>query len=279
VRHKSLIPLLVLAVPLAAHTATNEIPFEPCEKLLWVKANTQSGEVLNLLLDTGAAVSVLNTAAAERLALKPGRRVSVSGVQTSLTGYSLKPISLTAEGFLLPAPALAVDLQKFSSSCTQPVDGLLGADFFRSRIVQIDFEAHKLRILSSAPTLANAQTVPLQFRPCGMRVAITVNEGKSQWVRLDTGCASALQWVTSTVRARDCSRKTAIGLSELSIPQTETTVQIGSHEFQNVPTGIHEKPIFMGEAGLLGNDLLSRFSKITLDGKSRRLILEEAPRQ
>jgi hypothetical protein len=63
-------------------------------------------------------------------------------------------------------------------------------------------------------------------------------------------------------------------LTELSIPQTQTTVQIGSHEFQNVPTGLHEKPIFHGEAGLLGNGLLSRFSSITIDAKSGRLLLE-----
>ena len=66
----------------------------------------------------------------------------------------------------------------------------------------------------------------------------------------------------------------AIGLSELSIPQTETTVEIGFHKFANVPTGIHGNPIFAGESGLLGNGLLSRFSRITVDAKAHRLILE-----
>jgi len=106
-----------------------------------------------------------------------------------------------------------------------------------------------------------------------MRVPITVNGRKRQWVRLDTGCATPLQWVNSTVQPEQCSKRIAIGLAEMSIRQAETMVRIGRDEFQNVPTGIHEKPIFQGEAGLLGNGLLSRFSSITIDAKSGRLLL------
>lgn len=248
------------------------------EGLLWVKAScAQSDESLNLLLDTGAGVSVLNATAAQRLGLKPGRRIAVRGVETTLSGYSIRPLSLTAEGFELPGPSLAVNLQALSSSCAKPVDGLLGADFFRGRIVQIDFDAQKLRILTPGFIPRDIDSLPLQLRPCGMRVPIAINGRKLQWVRLDTGCASALQWVTSSVRPQDCNRKPAIGLTQISIPQTETTVQVGSHQFQRVPTGLHEAPIFQGEAGLLGNGLLCRFSKITIDAKSRLLILE--PRQ
>lgn len=259
----------------AAGTVLTEIPFESREGLLWLKAKAfPSGESLNLLLDTGAGISVLNTAAAERLGLNRGRAITVRGVESTLAGHSLKPVSLTAEGIPLPAIRFAVDLHPFSDSCALPVDGLLGADFFRGRIVQIDFEAKKLRILATSPARQNADSIPLQLRPCGMRVPIQVNGGHSQWVRLDTGCLSALQWVTSSVRSEDCSQKAAIGLTQISIPQIDTTVEIGSQKFGQVPTGIHEKPIFMGEAGLLGNGLLSRFSRLTIDAKSGRLILE-----
>ena len=71
-------------------------------------------------------------------------------------------------------------------------------------------------------------------------------------------------------------RRTAIGLTEISIPQTETTVGIGEHEFEKVPTGLHETAIFPGEAGLLGNALLSQFSSITIDAKAGRVILQRA---
>lgn len=103
---------------------------------------------------------------------------------------------------------------------------------------------------------------------------ISVNGRDNQWVRLDTGCATALHWVTADVRPDQCGRKMAIGLAEISIRQTETTVDIGGHEFEKVPTGIHETAIFPGEVGLLGNGLLSRFSTVTIDAKKGRLILK-----
>jgi predicted aspartyl protease len=256
-------------------SASPEIAFEYREGLLWIKANTPgSNESLNLLLDTGAGVSVLNASTAERLRLKLGSPVNVRGVDTTFTGHRLKGVSIAADGVQLPEPSLAVDLQKLSSSCAQPVDGLLGVDFIRGRAVQIDFAANKIRILSPARSFKSEDVLALQLRPCGMRVPIAVNGRKPQWVRLDTGCASPLQWVTSNVRAKDCMRKTAIGLTALSIPQTETTVQIGSQTFEEVPTGLHDKPIFQGEAGLLGNGLLSRFSSIIIDAKSGHLILQ-----
>src|SRR5438128_1579569 len=101
----------LLRAPAASATATcPEIPFEFREGLLWIKATVrQSGESLNLLVDTGAGVSVLNTSAAERLGLKRGRPIAVRGVEVALSGYSLKALPLSAGEFQLPSPALAVD--------------------------------------------------------------------------------------------------------------------------------------------------------------------------
>jgi hypothetical protein len=276
VRRPSITAIFAVAL-LRAHAAPNEIPFEFREGLLWIKATVpQSPDPLNLLVDTGAGVSVLDTRVAERLKLKFGRAVNVRSVETILTGHWLQPLPIKANGIQLPENYLAVDLQKLNQSCASPVDGLLGADFFREKVIQIDFTAQKLVLLTDSPA-HNTHTLPLQFRPCGMRIPISVNRRGAQWVRLDTGCASALQWVTSSVHPEDCSRKAAIGLAEILVPQTETTVQIGSLYFEKVPTGVHEKPIFMGEAGLLGNGLLSRFSSITIDAKSGRLILAPTP--
>jgi hypothetical protein len=277
VRCSCIIAILAIAL-LRASASTNEIPFEFRHGLLWIKASVpQSAEPLNLLVDTGAGASVLDAAVAGRLKLGFGSPVNVRGVETTLTGHWLKPVSATANGVPLPAKYVAVDLHELSKSCVLPVDGLLGADFFRGKVVQIDFAAQKLRLLTRAPEHRNADCIALQFRPCGMRIAVSVNGPNERWVRLDTGCASALQWVSSGVRAEDCMRKPAIGLTELSVPQTQTVVRIGSHEFREVPTGLHAKPIFQGEAGLLGNGLLSRFSSITIDAKSGRLLLEPKP--
>ena len=260
----------------AASVSFAEFPFEFREGLLWVEVNVpQSKKPLNFLVDTGAGVSVINLSTAKRIGLKLGREVMVHGVQTMLAGYWQERMSAKVGEVELPRGYLAVDLDKLSSSCERPLDGLVGADFFRDRVVQIDFDAQKIRLLTPAKGEKSDASLPLQLRPCGMRVPITVDGHDRQWVRLDTGCATGLQWVTSEVRAEQCGRKMAIGLTEISIPQAVTTVGIGEHEFGNVPTGLHETAIFPGEAGLLGNGLLSRFSTVTIDAKAGRVILGE----
>src|SRR5882724_8600563 len=260
----------------AAPVPLAEFPFQYREGLLWIEvAVPQSDKPLNFLLDTGAGVSAINLNTAKRIGLKLGREVSVHGVETMLTGYWQQQMSAKVGSVQLPHEYLAIDLEKLSRSCERPVDGLVGMDFFRGRIVQIDFDAQKIRVLKSAKAEKTDEVLSLDLRPCGMRVPVQVNDHKRQWVRLDTGCATALQWVTSEVRPEQCTRQMAIGLAEISIPQTTTTVGIGAHQFQNVPTGLHETAIFPGEAGLLGNGLISRFSTVTIDAKAGRVILKE----
>ena len=261
----------------AGEAAIAEIPFVFREGLLWVDVNVSPAErPLHFLLDTGAEVNVVNLATARSIGLKPGREVAVRGVHSRLTGYWLQKLTMQAGAVRLPGDCLALDLEKLSRSCERPVDGLLGADFFRGRIVQIDFAAQKIRLLKSpvpAPAADSEEVLPLQMRQGGMHVSVRVNGRKPQWVRLDTGCATPFQWVTSSVVNNPGAERIAIGLAELSIPQTTTTVRLGRQMFAEVPTGLHASPIFGGEAGLLGNGLLCRFSTITIDAKNGRLIL------
>lgn len=269
---------VILAVQVAvvrgetSPSASTEFPFEYREGLLWIKVNiSQSEKPLNFLLDTGAGVSAINLNTAKRIGLKLGQEVTVRGVDTKMPGYWQQWMSAKVGDVTLPTEYLAVDLEKLSRSCQQPVDGLVGADFFRGRAVQIDFTAQKVRLLKPEDLEKSDDALPLELRPCGMRMPISVDGHKRQWVRLDTGCATALQWVTSDVPDQ-CTHQMAIGLAELSIPQTKTTVGLGENKFANVPTGLHETAIFPGEAGLLGNGLLSRFASITIDAKAGRVI-------
>lgn len=258
----------------------SELPIQFRDGLLWAEVCIpQSKEPLHFLVDSGASASVVNLGTARRLGLELGPKVSVTAVATTLTGHWPVKLSAKANQLELPSEYLALDLSKLSGACSRPVDGLIGADFFRDRIVEIDYTAQKLRVLAAVPSDAGTNAVSLEARPCGFRVAVNVNGGKSQWVRVDTGCATAFQWVTSKERADRCTGKLAVGLTELSIPQTMTGVRIGSYYLDTVPTGLHRKAIFPGESGLLGNGFLAQFGAVTLDAKSGRLFLGRVPPQ
>jgi hypothetical protein len=273
--HRWWIILTLLIAPLIRiQGAVTEFPFESREGLLWVQVRSAlTEEKLNFLLDSGASVTTLNLAAAKRLGLKLGRKVSVQGVGASLKGYWQQNVALRAGDVPLPRRCLTVDLNKLSCSCEHPVDGLIGADFFRDRIVEIDFVSSKIRMVNAPNT--SDERLPLEVRSCGFRVPISVNGLVGQLVRLDTGCATPLQWVTSRV-PDGCGKKVAIGLTEVSIPQTTTTVTLGRFSFEEVPTGLHKKPLFAGEAGLLGVGLLSHFSVVTIDARQGELWLRNS---
>ncbi|MBU6411288.1 MAG: retropepsin-like domain-containing protein [Verrucomicrobia bacterium] len=262
----------------AASTILAEFPFQFREGLLWVEVSTpQSAKPLNFLLDSGAEVSVINLTTAKQLGLSLAEPVSVRSVQSSMTGFWAEGLAVNANGVALPTDFLALDLSKLSHACEQPVDGLIGADFIKGRIVQIDFEAQKIRLLKADDLLSTTDSpsleLPMEVRRCGMCSTASINGGKPQRFRVDTGCATALQWMTTSVPLKQCTRKVAIGLAKLNIPQAQTTVSLGGQTFRNVPTGLHREAIFEGEAGLLGNGLLSRFKTVTLDTVSNRLIL------
>jgi hypothetical protein len=258
----------------AAPATTTVVPFEYSEGFLWVQVQTpQSVRPLNFLFDTGAEISVINAATAATLGLTGGRTIQVQGVHETTTGLWPVKLQATAANVDLPAKYLSLDLSQLAHSCTRPLDGLLGADFVEGKVVEIDFQSHLIRFQNSVSPAKTDINLPLRFSSHCFCVPVRVNNHPKQWVRLDTGCATALQWVTSDKGLCLGSPKPAIGLTGLSIPQTQTTVSLGGKRFDQISTGLHRQAIFAGEAGLLGNGLLSRFKTVTIDTKSSRIIL------
>jgi hypothetical protein len=254
----------------------SEFPFLFRDGLIWVQVKVpQSRQPLQFLLDSGAEVSVLNLRTAKRLHLRLGKPVVVEGVETLSKGFWQQFLAASLGGIALPEEYLAVDLGHLSRACQRTVDGLVGADFFSSHIVRIDFSARVIQVLDAACPSRTSDIVRLESRSCGMRIPIQVNGGQDQWVRLDTGCATALEWVTSTVAPGRCSNQIAVALTGFSRPMVQTHLRMGKAEFASVPTGLHTHELFPGESGLIGNGVLSRFASVTIDLPGGRLILDQ----
>lgn len=268
--------LSLVAVGAGADASQRELDFafEAKDGFLWVKVNVaQSEEPLNFLVDTGAEVSTLNLQTAKRLKLYGGRPVKVAGVGAKTTGYWPQTLEAHVGGVKLPSRFLVTDLCALEENCQCPVDGLLGADFFQHRIVQIDFRENKIRLLGAAPDAGNDAQIPIRFRRTIMSVPLNVDGNETQWMRLDTGCASALEWVSPRGDKKRSGAKISIGLSSIRIPMAQTRVELAQRHFENVWTGIHKEPLFPSEGGLLGLGLLSRFQQITIDARTGKLIL------
>ena len=270
--------VLVALTHAQADAAERTFPFEQRAGLIWLKVSVpQSSEPLNFMLDSGAGVSVINLPTAKKLGVKLGQRVDVRGVGSSTEGFWPQRMQATASGVELPKECLAVDLAELSRASECGVDGLLGADFFKDRVVQIDFGAKVIRLLPAKSVNGAGHAgsvVKLKVNQGVLLASVSVDETMPQWLRVDTGCTSALQWVVTGRNTAAHASGVSVGLTELSIPATTTTVKLGSVIFDSVPTGLHERPIFSGESGLLGNGLLTRFERVTFDAKAGRLVLD-----
>jgi predicted aspartyl protease len=278
VRLRFLLPLLVVSLLASPHArAETEIPFQYCDGFLWLKVHAAGQqEPLNFLLDSGAASSVLNIQTARRLNTKLGNRQSVYGVHSQTLAYRISGFKAETAGITMPESLLAIDLSGVSKTVQQPIDGLLGADFFRNRIVQIDFATRKVRVLDYAQPSARSAVLPIKWCNNAICMPVGIAGNSPQWMRLDTGCESALEWAPSKamVRRDPATRDASIGLSSASIDYICADVQLGSQKLRGVDIGVHDQQIFSGERGLLGNGVLSQF-RVTIDTPGRRVILEK----
>lgn len=270
-----LLPLIIQFWAFSAPPAraAAEIPFAYQGGMIWLKVAV-SGQAapLRFLLDSGATASVVDLQAARRLGLKFGGCETVQGAQGSCCAYRAGGLAAQIAGIPLSSSPLAVDLTAVSRGCGSRIDGLLGADFFQGRIVQIDFAAGKIRLLTREEISAKtAEVLPLADRHGALCVRVGVNGDAPRWVRLDTGCNSALEWVAGGPATRK-SPRTSIAAATGSNRYIHADVTIGSEHFAAVKTGLHDDPMFAQEAGLLGNGLLSRFC-VTMDLAKSRVLL------
>lgn len=253
--------------------AAVEIPFTYADGMIWMKVNVVGQhEPLNFLLDSGAEASVFDLQVAHNLGLKFGSREVVQGVQGRCVSFHVSGIDAQVATIPIARLMLALDLSPISRGCGKRIDGLVGADFFHGRIVQIDYAAQKIRLLQrSEIASASAEMVPLARRNGALCVRVGVNGNAPQWMRLDTGCSSALELVAGRTATAKAAR-TSIAAATGSRQSVQADVKLGSEQFAMIKIGLHDEPMFAGEAGLLGNGLLSQF-RVTVDVEKSRLIL------
>jgi hypothetical protein len=263
-----------MAAGVARAAVLAQIPFQYRDGFLWLKVTAAGrSEPLNFLLDSGAASSVVSTQAARSLHLRLGMSQEVAGVYSHTAASWISHFEASVGGMALPQSVLALDLHAVSATCHQPIDGLVGADFFHGRIVQIDFAAGCIRILNATASGQGATVLPMQTRNHAICLPVAVAGGTAQWMRLDTGCDSCLEWAPGRGTQSGNAQSTSVGLSSGSGQTMYTDVHLGDRSLHAVKTGKHGAQIFPGESGLVGNALLCKF-RVTVDSVHHQVILE-----
>ncbi len=269
----SIICGLFLTVSLCSGAIANQASLQSRSGLLWVNVAANSGKSLDFVIDTGAEETVLDLGAAEKLGLGFVSQETVQGVGGMSRAYRSQNASLQCAGVTLRKSFLTLDLKAASRKAGRQLDGLLGADFFHGRTVQIDHRAKTMRVLSGYTASGGAEVLPIRRNYGAMCVPVQVGATMLARVRIDTGSTGGLSYSTSKASRSGNSRQSSIGFTGNLGSSGNNEIRLGGRVIQNAPTTQHGGRLFPGEDGLLGNALLRKF-RVTIDMRRSRLILE-----
>jgi hypothetical protein len=270
---RAILPILA-AFCFVLTAAAREIPFDFVDGYILIHARV-GGQPATLVLDSGASASVLSLDAARRLHLALGQAEAVDGVDADATAYNLAPVTPAAQGVSLGEISLATDLHNAEQLCRERIDGLIGAEFFKGRVTQIDYARRRLRLLDAAQV--EGECLALRERNGVFCLPVSVNGSRPRWTRLDTGCNDALHWVVPRMAGPEKAHGVSIGFITNTDDETLVKVGLGRLTLDHVETALHGSPIFPGEAGLLGSEILSQY-RVTVDGRHGRILLVPAER-
>jgi hypothetical protein len=135
--------------PKPAATPAVEIPFELVARHIMLKVKINNSRPLSFVFDTGDKVAIVDTERAKELGLKLEGQIRVGGAGSDfLTGSFVKGSTWTIpglEGFSQPV-TLALPLGRLAARFGHDSDGIIGSDFIKQFVVEIDYQARLLRL-------------------------------------------------------------------------------------------------------------------------------------
>jgi aspartyl protease/PDZ domain-containing protein len=293
----SFAPRTTLSTPQTTSRPAVSIPFELVTRHIVVKVRINDSRPLSFVFDTGDKMGIVDIGVAKELGLKLHGQIRVGGAGSeTLTGSMIEGAKWTLpglDGFSQPV-ALAIPLNRLASRFGHDFDGIIGSDFIKQFVVEVDYPARVLRFhdKDKFSYTGNGEIIPIRLDQQGhpiIEAEVTPVGGqpiKGRYV-LDLGSGNSLALHSPFVnehRLLNPGLKTirAIGMGGAG-GQTNGQIgrvaemKIGSFKLANVNTLFSEDKAgaFANSAlaGNIGQRIASRF-KVFLDYGRSRIILE-----
>lgn len=285
--------LLMAVLPLincGPAEAVTLIPFEITGFHAFVEVQVE-GEALSFAFDTGAGGVALNEATARRLGFKATGSASITGAAGSATVPLLGGLALRLGGLRLDGVTAAlVALDHLAERVGRPIDGIIGRDVLRGRVVLLDHDRRVLEIheKGSLPLEDWGQPCPLgKNGPLEVQAAIDLLGGGSVAGRFHVDSGAGLFLVLNSDFVRTHGLEDRVGSTyarrgrALTAVTTEDLVgRVAGVRFCGYDFPSHELPdsrtsmsvvlsgatagvlAASGKGGLIGNAILSRFNLV-----------------
>lgn len=274
------------------------LPIDYRARHLWVKVRLADGALHDFLFDTGASVTVIDSAFAARIGLRTEGRMQAAGAGASGSASftHLPEVALVGpDGDGIAVRDLKVGVLSVSPAFEpyfwREVPGVIGYDLISRFVVTVDYDAQQLTLRDPASGAYAGEEKPLPMVMNGSVPAVHATvAGHEGLFRLDLGSSSTVDLHTPFVRQhglvarlRHPMRVTGTGFGgEFSSTLGRLDrMQVGRHGWADPMVTCSEavEGAFASEefAGNIGNRLLERF-KVTLDYERRQVILEPGAR-
>jgi hypothetical protein len=279
-------------------TQSAQVPMRYAERHVWLKVSVNGEPAQDFLLDTGASVTVLDSAYAAKLGLVTHGSLSGTGAGSSgqFSFTNVQTIRVEGEagsGIELTSQHVVVaPLSKYLKSYFwRDTPGVLGYDFLSRFVTAIDYEKQTLTFTD--PTAfkyaGKGQAVPISFSE-GVPVVHGKVDGVGGDFRLDVGSGSSIDLHTPFVEKngfRTKAKKTIDapgagfgGSFEMDMARL-SSFAIGSYVIADPIVGLTrtQTGTFSGTdfAGNVGNRILDRFH-CTFDYSRKTVYLEPGAR-
>lgn len=273
------------------------IPFELVTRHIVVKVRINDSRPLSFVFDTGDKVGIVDIGVAKELGLNLHGQIHVGGAgNETLTGSMVEGARWTLpglDGFSQPI-AIAIPLGRLAARFGHDFDGIIGSDFIRQFVVEVDYQAGVIR-LHNKDTFSYAgrgETIPVRLSQQGhpiLEAEVTLVGSqplKGKYV-LDLGSGNSLALHRPFVaehRLLNSAQRTirAIGMGGAG-GQTYGRIgrvaelKIGSFKLASLTTLFSEDRAgalaSSALAGNIGQQIASKF-KVFLDYSRSRIILE-----
>jgi hypothetical protein len=304
-------------VRFASGKSALNLPLRIYNNHVYLQVSVNNAKPLWFLLDTGAGSIIINLRNARALGLKLDPAGQTTGVGEGLAdvffaenvSFALPGVTIAHEKFAVLSlenveecsNKIDVDLQgkitwraqAAKGDEQQPIDGVLGDEFFRLFVVEIDYAAKSINLYDpkSYHYQGKGERIPFEVRQkhIYMRAPITAS-GRSSingLFMIDTGSAGALVLTSPFVEQHELlpppSQTTpfsicGIGGDSQTQIGTLAETRLGKLKIENPVTmfsqatnGVLSSPDFSGH---IGNAILRRF-KVVFDYSRRVMILDQ----
>lgn len=152
----------------AAEPAPLVIPFELVTRHILIRVKINNSDPLWFIFDTGDKVAIVDLERAKSLGLNLQGEVNVGGAGPgTLKGSTVRDASVSVIGAeATPQPVvLAIPLDGLEPRFGHDIDGIIGADFIKQFVVEIDYQARVLRLRDKNKFVysGSGEILPLTF--------------------------------------------------------------------------------------------------------------------